>query len=481
MRAIAKGSVRKAARGSTRSHETAARLLIVDDEPTVVLSLTSFFESQGFEVQGCEDGASALDQLHRKSFDVVLLDLLLPDIHGMEILDEIKDRYPEVAVVIMSAAGTIETAVQAVKAGAEDFFKKPFVLEEASLALQRTLEMRRLQKQNVYYQKLIHDQLPHEMLGTSRAMAEVREFINLMAENAGTMVLLEGESGVGKGLAARAIHARSPRGKGAFVEVNCSSLSETLLESELFGYEKGAFTGATSRKPGLFEVADGGTLFLDEISDMPQAVQPKLLIAIETGSFRRLGSTRDLHSNVRIVASSNRSLKDEVKKGRFRADLYYRLDVMSIEIPPLRTHKTEDIPVLVEHFLNMFTRSRGRAPVEMTEEVADLLVAYDWPGNLRELRNVLERAVILSRGTPIGPQHLPQEMAQETTREPAKSAVSPSRSLDANDLPSLEEVALAHIRRVLEATGHNHSRSARILGLHRTTLLDKIKKHGLEN
>ena len=232
-------------------------------------------------------------------------------------LDEIKERYPEVAVVVMSAAGTIETAVQAVKAGAEDFFKKPFVLEEAALTLQRTLEMRRLQRQNVYYQNLIYDQLPHEILGTSRAMAEVRDFIELMAENADTTVLLEGESGVGKGLAARAIHTRSPRSNGAFVEVNCSSLSETLLESELFGFEKGAFTVATARKPGLLEAADGGTLFLDEISDMPLAVQPKLLIAIETGSFRRLGSTRALHSNVRVVASSNRSLKDEVKRGNF--------------------------------------------------------------------------------------------------------------------------------------------------------------------
>ena len=481
MRVMTKGAGRDRARASTRGCETAARLLIVDDEPTVVLSLTSFFASQGFEVEGCEDGATALDQLHRRSFDVVLLDLLLPDIHGMEILDEIKDRYPEVAVVIMSAAGTIETAVQAVKAGAEDFFKKPFVLEEASLALQRTLEMRRLQKQNVYYQKLIQDHIPHEMLGTSQAMAKVREFIDLMAENAGTTVLLEGESGVGKGLAARAIHARSARGKGAFVEVNCSSLSEPLLESELFGYEKGAFTGATSRKPGLLEVADGGTLFLDEISDMPLAVQPKLLIAIETGSFRRLGSTRDLHSNVRVIASSNRSLKNEVKRGRFRADLYYRLDVMSIEMPPLRTRKTEDIPVLVEHFLNMFTRSRGRAPVGITGEAADRLVDYDWPGNLRELRNVLERAVILSRGAAIGLQHLPQEMVQETARAPAKPAGAGQSLPEAGDLPSLEEVELEHIRRVLDATGHNHSRSARILGLHRTTLLDKIKKYNLES
>jgi transcriptional regulator with PAS, ATPase and Fis domain len=311
--------------------------------------------------------------------------------------------------------------------------------------------------------------MPHEMLGRSTAMDQVRDFIELMAENADTTVLIGGESGVGKGLLARSIHARSPRSKGAFVEINCSSLSETLLESELFGYEKGAFTGAITRKAGLIEVADGGTLFLDEISDMPIAVQPKLLTALETGNFRRLGSTRDLKSNVRVIASTNRPLKQVVSRGKFREDLYYRLHVMSIEIPPLRRRKAEDVPVLAEHFLAEFTRARGRDKTEIQPSAMELLLGYDWPGNLRELRNVLERAAILARGASIGPEHLPQELVHRDSGSGGESSAQ-----------SLQEVEIAHIRKVLEANDHNHSRSARVLGLHRTTLIDKIKKHGLE-
>lgn len=448
-----------------------ARLLVVDDEPSVQLSLTSFFGKQGFAVEYCGDGGRALELLQQSSFDVVLLDLLLPDMNGMNVLARIKDDYPDVAVVVMSAAGTIESAVQAVKGGAEDFFKKPFVLEEAALTLRRTLELRRLQRQNVYFQNLIRESFPHEMLGNSKAMDEVRSFIDLMAENADTTVLIEGESGVGKGLLARSIHEHSIRKAGAFVEINCSSLSENLLESELFGYEKGAFTGAGSRKPGLYEVADGGTLFLDEISDMPLSVQPRLLTALETGRFRRLGGTCDLCPNVRVIASSNRPMTTAVKQGKFREDLYYRLNVMRLEIPPLRERKSEDVPILAEHFLSGFVRARGRDHVEAKPEAMELLLRYEWPGNLRELRNVLERAVILGRGAPIAPEHLPRELAPMEDREFRTTG----------PLRTLQDVELEHIKKILEATGHNHSRSARILGLHRTTLLDKIKKFHLED
>ena len=448
-----------------------ARLLVVDDEPSVQLSLTSFFTKQGFTVEYCGDGSRAIELLQQSSFDVVLIDLLLPDMNGMEVLAYINENNPDVAVVVMSAAGTIETAVQAVKSGAEDFFKKPFVLEEAALTLRRTLELRRLQRQNVYFQNLVRENFPHEMLGKSKAMDEVRSFIDLMAENGDTTVLIEGESGVGKGMLARSIHERSIRKEGAFVEINCSSLSENLLESELFGYEKGAFTGATSRKPGLYEVADGGTLFLDEISDMPLSVQPKLLTSLETGRFRRLGGTCDLGPNVRIIASSNRPMKTVVKQGKFREDLYYRLNVMRLEIPPLRERKLEDVPVLTEHFLSKFVRARGRDNVEVKPETMELLLRYEWPGNLRELRNVLERAVILARGGAIAAEHLPRELAP--TEDRSFYAKGPLRTL--------QDVEVAHIKKVLEATGHNHSRSARILGLHRTTLLDKIKKFHLED
>jgi DNA-binding NtrC family response regulator len=449
------------------------RLLVVDDEPTVVLSLTTFFQQQGFEVEACAGGTEALVLLSRTSFDVVLLDLLLQDPSGMDILREIKERYPEVAVVIMSGAGTVEAAVQAVKAGAEDFFKKPFGLEEAALVLRRTLELRQLEKQNRYYMNVVQGRLQQEVLGLSPAMERLRALVDLMAENPDTTLLIEGESGVGKGLVARAIHATSPRKRGAFVEINCASLSESLLESELFGYEKGAFTGAFSRKQGLLEVADGGTLFLDEVSDLPLAVQPRLLTAMESHSFRRLGGTRDLRTNVRIIACTNRPLRRVVAEGKFREDLSYRLRVMCIEIPPLREHK-EDIPLLTERFLAEFS-SRGfgmKRPPRISDAASAQLLAYDWPGNVRELRNVIERAVILSRGELIGLDHLPHELARGAPSGPPTG--------DGSIIRTLEEVEIAHIREVLRTTGFNHSRAARLLGLHRTTLLDKIKKHRLE-
>jgi DNA-binding NtrC family response regulator len=456
----------------TKAARSVPRLLVVDDEPTVVLSLTTFFRQQGFEVDACGSGAEALALLSRTSVDVVLLDLLMPDVSGMEVLREVKERYPEAAVVVMSAAGTIETAVQAVKSGAEDFFKKPFALEEAALVLRRTLELRRLEKQNRYYQNVVQGSLQQEVLGASPSIERLRGLVELLSENADTTLLIEGESGVGKGLVARAIHAASPRKRGAFVEINCASLSDTLLESELFGYEKGAFTGAFSRKNGLFEVADGGTLFLDEVSDLPLTVQPKLLTAMESHCFRRLGGTHDVRTNIRVIACSNRPLKKVVVEGKFRQDLFYRLRVMCIEIPPLREHK-EDIPLLVERFLSEFT-SRGSSvarPRRVSDSALAQLVEYDWPGNVRELRNVIERAVILCRGDAIGPEHLPQEFSRQASA-PVEAA---------GPIRTLEEVDVAHIREVLRLSGFNHSRAARLLGLHRTTLLDKIKKYGLES
>jgi len=320
---------------------SAPRLLVVDDEPTVVLSLTTFFRQQGFEVEGCGGGDEALALLSRFPVDVVLLDLLMPDPGGMEVLREVRERYPEVAVVAMSGAGTIELAVQAVKGGAEDFFKKPFALEEAALVLRRTLELRRLEKQNRYYQNVVQGRLQQEVLGQSPSMERLRSLVDLLAENPDTTLLIEGESGVGKGLVARAIHAASPRKRGAFVEINCASLSDSLLESELFGYEKGAFTGAFSRKHGLFEVADGGTLFLDEVSDMPLVVQPKLLTAMESHSFRRLGGTHDLRANVRVMACSNRPLRRVVAEGKFREDLFIGSgSCASRSLPCASTRKT---------------------------------------------------------------------------------------------------------------------------------------------
>jgi DNA-binding NtrC family response regulator len=444
------------------------RLLVVDDEVELMSALCETLTEQGFQTSGAPRADDAMAELRKGEFDLLLSDLMMPGTDGIGLLKQALEIDPDLVGVIMTGQGTIQTAVEAMKAGAFDYILKPFRLQQVLPVLDRAMEVRRLRAENArlrrVVERLTYESPRYRLVGESPALRRVTQLVEKVAPTDAT-VLVRGESGTGKELVARAIHGNSPRREKPLVTVNCATLSEHLLESELFGHEKGAFTGADRAKPGLFEVAEGGTLFVDEVAEMSPALQAKLLRVLEGGHYRRVGDTRERTADVRIVAATNKPLEDEQKAGRFREDLFYRLNVVAVTLPPLRDRQ-EDIPLLVEHFLT--TRRVGAAPMKVDPAALDVLVRYGWPGNVRELANVIERAQILAEGDTITVDDLPDNLVgtMPVTAPPA-------------DPDSLEGVERRHVEEVLRKAGGNKVRAAKALGVTRRTLYRLIERYGL--
>jgi DNA-binding NtrC family response regulator len=445
------------------------RVLVVDDDEITCNLLEEVLSKEGYAVHKALDGREAIDRGEKHTYDVVLSDIKMIDVDGMEVLRAYRQRSPETIIIMMTAFGSIETAIRAIKEGAYDYVSKPFKLDEIKLTLQRALEQRRLVEENIHYrQELITKYKLENIVGRSAQMLQVYKTIARVAESRST-VLVTGESGTGKELIARAIHFNSPRAARPFVAVDCSSLAETLLESELFGHMRGAFTGAVTTKKGLFEEADRGTCFLDEIGDISLAMQAKLLRVLQEHEIKRVGGTETIKIDVRIVAATNQNLEALVTEKKFREDLFYRLNVVSIHLPSLR-ERPEDVPLLADHFLRKYASQNNKPVCRISPEAMDLLVRHRWPGNVRELENVIERATTLSGTNLILPEDLPRRLQME----PAQMSLSslPSR------MP-LSELEKLYIQKVLEETGGNKKKAADILGIDRRTLYRMATRLGL--
>jgi len=454
-----------------------ASILVVDDERLIRWSLVQQLQREGYRVQSAETGREALRRAQDEPPDLVLLDIRLPDGDGLELLERLRARSPECLVIMMTAHGGVESAVRAMKLGAHDYLVKPFDLDELRLTIRKALETRSLHRDVIRLQSSASQGAAlDDIAGASRSVGELKTLIRQIAQSDATTVLLQGESGTGKDLVARVIHFASARAKGPFLPVNCVALPEHLLESELFGHEKGAFTDAKAQKKGLFEQADGGTVYLDEIGDMRLDLQGKLLRLIEEKAFRRLGGTRDITADIRIVAATNRDLAASLAAGQFRADLYYRLNVFPILLRPLR-ERPEDILPLASRFFRRFSREMRREPPAIHPEAQACLERYAWPGNVRELRNVLERALILAAGATIRAEHLPPEIGGQPMAGKAGAGKAATMSLPADGL-RLDEVERDLVRQALDTTGGNQVRAARLLGISRDALRSRMKKFG---
>jgi DNA-binding NtrC family response regulator len=446
-------------------------ILIIEDDATLRLTLGGFLRRLGFAIDEAATGEQGLTLAQERRHDLVLLDLRLPGIQGLDVIARLREFDEGALVVTMTAYPEVRTAVAALKAGAYDYINKPFDLEDLASLIGRALETRRLRHEVAWRRAQSGVCTLDGLMGDSPAFRELVAVTQKIAASR-VPVLIRGESGSGKERVARAIHCQSPRSGGPWVTLNCSALPEGLMESEMFGHEKGAFTDARQQKRGLLELADGGTLFLDEIGDLSLALQPKLLRVLETHSFRRLGGSREIEVDVRFVAATHRNLPDMVGSGRFREDLYYRLNVGAIDVPPLRARR-EDIPALARHFVHEAALAMGSPPPQLPESVERMLCEYAWPGNVRELRNVLERAVILCDSGVLGPGLLPQEISRGTATPVAQKAAPEARPA------TLAEVELTHIRTVLAQCGGNKTRAAELLGISRLTLRNKLKDLGL--
>jgi two-component system response regulator HydG len=457
-------------------------LLVADDDPAVRQSLERALAREGYAVELAPDGQAALDRLKAGGIDLVLSDLRMPGLTGLELLREVKSVAPDVDVIMLTAFGTVEEAVRAMKDGAADFLTKPFQRAQLVRVIRKALERRELIAENRALQKRLDDLLTQgSMIGVSPAFKRMVQLIDQVANSSAT-VLVQGESGTGKELVARAIHERSPRRAGPFVAVNCAALPENLLESELFGYERGAFTGAGQRKEGRFELADGGTLFLDEVADLSPVTQPKILRVLQEGEFERLGGTRSLRVDVRIVAASNQDLSQLVRERRFREDLYYRLNVITITTPPLR-EKREDVAVLAQHFLRLYAAKNNRQLDGFSDVALRCLEAYGWPGNVRELENVVERAVVLARGNVVDVTELPASVAEravmlERAERPTTTGSAPDEGEGVFRIKvgsSLAEVEQRLLEETLRMTKGNKTLTAKILGIDPKTVFRKLK------
>ena len=446
-------------------------LLLVDDDTSVLRAIGDYFERLGYEVLREPTGDAGIETFRRVRPDVVILDLNLPDASGLVVLEQL--RRENGAVILLTGQGDIQTAVKAMQLGAENFLTKPVDMNHLAAATARVAEKVRLSRQNALLRSRDHEGEGLASLGVSPAMREMARQVELLAASERSTVLLQGESGTGKGWVARVIHQLSPRAQGPFVEVNCGGLSATFLDSEMFGHEKGAYTDAKERKLGLFELADGGTILLDEIGELAPELQPKLLKVLETKKFRRLGGTRELTVDVRLVAATNRDLVTEVEAGRFREDLYYRLNVMPLTMPPVRERSRDDRLALLTRLLGDLKPQLPGCPAECASEAIDRLLAAPWPGNVREMRNVLERAMILARGqAAIGVEHLPADLRQKGRGDGGAG--------DRRHQPqSLSDVERQHIERTLRHHDGNRTRAALELGISRATLINKIKIYGL--
>ncbi len=460
---------------SASSHK---QILIVDDEDNIREFLSVSFVREGFIVHTAESGAVAEELFQAYVPDIVILDVRLPNQHGLDVLRRMLEFNRDTMIIMITAYGDIKTAVEAMKAGAADYISKPFDFEEIQLAVERALHVQALKNKLAVLESQSASYA--DMIGVSDRMRQVFATIERVAETPDSTVLIMGESGTGKELVARAIHKRSRRHENPFVAVNCSSLKEQLLESELFGHERGAFTDARERKRGLFEVADGGTIFLDEIGDMDVRLQSQLLRVLEERVFRRVGGTRDIPVDVRVIAATNKDLRQEVDAGRFRDDLFYRLSVVPVAIPPLRERK-EDVPPLVRYFIEEFNRKLSRSIRGITPDALNALIIYEWPGNVRELRNVIERIAILENPELIRLEHLPVEIARRD--ESGSGAADALVQLPYHEAKAqmLETFERRYLLGLLHRYGGNVSKCAEVAGIDRSSFHRLLKKHRIDS
>ncbi len=454
----------------------AETILIVDDEEGIRASLGGVLEDEGYRTLFAVDGVEALAIARQEMPDLVLLDIWMPRMDGLETLQKLKGECPQLIVVMMSGHGTIETAVKSTKLGAYDFIEKPLSLEKVIITVKNALGMNRLQEENASLRGMVHKD--HEMIGNSLVMKKLLEQIRLVAPT-NASVLITGDNGTGKELVARSIHYFSQRRDKPFVEVNCAAIPEELIESELFGHERGAFTGAVAQKKGKFDLADGGTIFLDEIGDMSLKTQAKVLRILQERKFERVGGTRSLEVDVRVIAATNKLLDNEIRAGNFREDLFYRLNVVPFRVPPLRERK-DDIPQLVEHFLDIFCRREGLPRKVMLAEALAMMRNYDWPGNVRELKNIIERLVIMTPGLTISAAHIPDYIC---AGEPPREVVV-GRGAHMLEVGSLrearEEFEKEFIIQKLEENDWNITKTAEAIELERSNLHRKIKSYGID-
>jgi two-component system nitrogen regulation response regulator NtrX len=446
------------------------QILVVDDDQKVLKSVVDILRDEGYRVSGAGDGSEALRAIQKSPPDLVILDIWMPGIDGLATLDAIKRIHQELPVIMISGHGTIETAVKATKLGAFDYLEKPLDLEKVHLAVRHALDLRRLEWENRALRETLDRR--YEIVGESKAIRMLREQI-LSAAPSNGRVLIRGESGTGKELIARAIHRNSARSEMPFVVVNCAAIPEELIESELFGHERGAFTGATGQRRGKFELADGATIFLDEVGDMSLKTQAKVLRVLQEQTFERVGGSEGLTVDVRVIAASNKDLLEEIRRGAFREDLYYRLSVIPFEVPPLR-ERQEDIPLLARYFLQSFCQEHGKPEKELSPEALELLVEYQWPGNVRELRNVIERMVIMVPARTIQPL----DLASSLRRAGPKREVWPAPDGTLRDARSRFEREF--ILRRLEESQWNVTKAAERLGIERSNLHRKMRAYGIE-
>jgi len=454
-----------------------ATILVVDDEESIRSTLSGVLEDEGYRVLFANDGLAALEVVRNELPDLVLLDIWMPKLDGLATLGRLKEQYPTLTVIMMSGHGTIETAVRSTKLGAYDFIEKPLSLEKLIVQVHNALNLGRLKEENETLREQALSE--HDMVGRSMAMQKLQEQIKLVAPS-NASVLVTGENGTGKELVARSIHFHSQRHDQPFIAINCAAIPEELIESELFGHEKGAFTGALAQKKGKFDLADGGTLFLDEIGDMSLKTQAKILRILQERKFERVGGTRTMEVDVRVIAATNKVLEDEIKGGNFREDLYYRLNVVPFTVPPLRERK-EDIPALIDHFLEFFCSRDGRDKKIPSAEALELMKSYDWPGNVRELKNLVERLVIMTPGATITAAHMPEYIAAGGDAREEAGGSKLDGFLELNTLrEAREEFEKEFIIQKLEEYGWNISKTAEAIELERSNLHRKIKSYGID-
>lgn len=456
------------------------RILIADDEASLRLILQTAMNKVGYQVDTAKNGKDALHMAQENCYEVVILDIRMPEMDGLQAFYEIHKINPNLPIILMTAFGSSETAVDAMKHGAYDYILKPFNLEEIKIIVNRAIRMQQLTREVVYLKNEVKEigmttTAPSKIIGESTKIQEVYKIIGRVANSKAT-VLLTGESGTGKGMVAKTIHYASDRREGPFIQINCGSIPEGLLESEIFGHEKGAFTGALFQKPGKFELAEGGTLFLDEIGEMSGNLQVKLLRVLQEKEFERVGGTKTFRTNVRIIAATNRNLTKEISEKRFRKDLYYRLNVVSVCLPPL-CERGEDIVLLANYFLKRFSGELGRSNMFFAPEVLDIFRNYSWPGNIRELENAVEHAIIMSSTRVILPEHLPLSIKVDDVEGTDKIIQ------ENDDFRPLREILLEtekrYISKALERTGGNHTHTAKLLQISRRALLYKIHENNL--
>jgi len=442
------------------------RVLVVDDEANARTALAELLRDEGYEVETAADAFKALGKYEAFAPHIVVTDLKMPGMDGIELVKRIRATDEATGIIVMTAFGAVQSAIEAMRAGAAEYLTKPLNFEELLVVLAKTLENQALRSETRQLRQRVRERVsPGNIVGIAPPMQRVFEVVDQVAPSRAT-VLITGESGTGKELVANAIHQRSPRATGPFIKLHCAALAESLLESELFGHEKGSFTGAMMRKDGRFSLADGGTLFLDEIGEISQAIQVKLLRFLQEHEFERVGGTQTIHVDVRVIAATNRNLMDEVAKGRFREDLYYRLNVVALEMPPLRERKS-DIPALAKFFLERYARENGKTIEGFTGEAMELLAAYDWPGNVRELENAVERAVVLAAGPQIESRHLPPNVRPRFA--PAGMPIVPGATLR-----DLERYAILE---TLKATGGSTSKAAEMLGISVRTIQYRLHQY----